>query len=162
MEQTLNSRQTESSRDAPVLVALRRARCVAVVVLDRHDVIDVQRMKLPGNAPVARGDAIRRAILRLSKDYGVAHIAAEDDACLGALLSCLGRPLRLVSQREAAQILLGTARAGQSDLFLHVLAQHPKLRRFVTVLPATGALGRERWRTLVLLATALGLATIST
>lgn len=155
--------QSKSCREAesPILVACRRARRVAVVILDEHEVIDVYRMKLPRSAPAARGRAIRRAIVQLSTDYGVGHIAVEDDAYLGALLACAGRPLRLMSHKIAASVLLGTKTASRSDLFRHVLAQHPKLHRFVTVMRATGASGEERWRTLVLLATALGMASTS-
>ena len=155
--------QSKSCRqeDSPILVACRRARRVAVVVLDDHEVIDVHRMKLPRSAPAARGRAIRRAILQLSTDYGVGHIVVEDDAQLGALLACPGRPLRLMSLKSAASVLLGTKTARRSDLFRHVLALHPKLRRFVADMPQSGVSGEPRWRTLVLLATALGLASIS-
>ena len=157
------TRQSRSCREAesPILVACRRARRVAVVILDEHEVIDVHRMKLPRSAPAARGCAIRRAIVQLSTDYDVGHIAVEDDAYLGALLTCPGRPVRLMSHQVAASVLLGTRTASRSDLFRHVLAHHPKLQRFVTAMPETGASGEERWRTVVLLATALGLASIS-
>lgn len=143
------------------MVACRRASRVVVVVLDDHDVIDVQRMKLPRSAPVSRGSAIRRAILQLSTDYGVRDIVVEDDAYLGVLLSCAGRPLRLMTHKTAATVLTGSEDASLSDLFRHVLLRHPKLHRFVNVVPDSGAIGDERWRTLVLLATALGLASIS-
>ncbi len=147
--------------ESPVLVVCRRCRQLALIVLDKHDVLEVKRLKLPSSAPVARGAKIRLALLELATDYGARGIVVEDDAMIGALLACAGLPLQILSVSTAARVLTGTTGTNYAELFRLVLDRCPKLRRFVRILPATGEVTRtDRWRTHVLLASALGLAAI--
>lgn len=148
--------------ESPFLVACRRRGRVALVVLTGHDFVEVRRLDLPESAPVARRRTFRRTLQQLATDYGVRDIVVEDDAFLGTLLACVGLRVRLMSRKMASAVLLGSADATLAELFRHVLDKCPKLLRFVTVLPATGEIAQTGRRgTLVLLATALGLAAIS-
>lgn len=142
-------------------MALRRCRQLVLVTLDEREVLEVQRMKCPQGAPVERSRSLRRALLQLATDYGVRDIVVEDDANVGSLLSCASFPIRLMSVATASLVLTGTPQASHADLFQMVLVRHPKLQRFVRTSATTGAVSMtDRWRTHVLLASALGLAAL--
>lgn len=153
--------ESHPNGESPVLVVSRRCRQVAAVVLNKHDVFEVRRLKFPQSAPEARRAKIRETLLRMAKDYGARGIVVEDDAFIGPLLACPGLPMQVMTTATAAQVLTGQNARTYRELFRTVLAWCPMLRRYVRILPVSGEISRtDRWRTHVLLACALGLAAI--
>lgn len=136
-----------------VLAACRRASILALAVVSGGVVIDVVRHWLDGP------ERIVELVSRTATDYEAIAIVAEPDSVVGQALTTAAMPFLSITVSAAKRQLLAT-----SDQHLHgrlyemLVQDHPQLRRFVRIDPRTGQVPTaDRWRTVPLLAAALGL-----
>ena len=138
----------------PILSACHRGKYLAVAVCNGVDVLEVVRARMH------RGDSLKTVVGRIIADYGCGTILVEPNRPLFKEVQSLQCSVRTLALTEAKERLLpGRATVTHRDLYQHLVESDPRLRRFVTVLPATGRVAMtERWRTVNLLAVALGRA----
>jgi hypothetical protein len=136
-----------------------RSRGVGVAVLRGKHVVEVRRHRLaPGRDPQA---AIRKLLRKTLADYGTSHLVVERDGEADlATANMRGLAIRSLSLSEAKRTLLPRRdHITHVELAKHLLREHPKLRRLVTVLRLSGEIAINEARRLVPLhAVALGLA----
>lgn len=142
------------------VAAIMRAQFVALAVTQNSQVLLVQRLHLLGFNAVYDGQRLRDAVLALATGYGAEFLVAEPGSWVADELRPISRTLRCVSLKQAKEQLDLAVPATHSELYDHLIERHPKLQRFVTVLPhgEKRVATSNRWRTVPLLAAALGLA----
>lgn len=101
-------------------------------------------------------------VLSLIRDYGASHVALEKGGDLSALLHQRGLQTIDLSLTEVKELVLPVAvRRTNGNLLAAVMSERPDLRRFGTA-GQDGqllSLGEpDRWRTVVLLASAFAIA----
>ncbi|MFA5061652.1 MAG: hypothetical protein WC526_00720 [Patescibacteria group bacterium] len=142
-----------------VLVACYRFRTLAVVELTEGERPFVLKHCIRG---LRRN--LARAVAFVLRDANTSRprLIVADNALLADELrkTICAVPIQTITIATAKEVLLPAEhRPNHHDLYHHLLRQHPHLRRYVTVIPSTGHIAEsERWRTVVLLAVALGLA----
>lgn len=143
---------------SPVVAACFRSPYLALVLIANHDVSALRRHCLASTARTPERQAER--IARFATDYGASNIILEPGTGLAAALDALGFATTTTLIADAKRAFVRNAsRDSNGELFRTVIAEHPKLRRLVTVLNTGKVAESERWRTILLLAAALGLAT---
>ena len=134
---------------------------MVLAVVDQHNILEVRRRCLYRARPSETHDAYgARAVEELVHDYRITSVVAEPDRQPFRWAKETDLPTTPLPLIEAKQVLLpDTVQATHVDLCEHLLEQHPKLQRLVTILPGKPGLATsERWKTVTLLAVALGLA----
>lgn len=140
------------------LAAAYRSPFLALSILSTSEIVEVRRHRI---ADGARGRvAMARAIAEAVLEYDVAELVTEPGLLAPAILAGRGRPVRTCALRSAKDVLLPEdVKKTTRNLCQHLVERFESLRRFVTILPATGRIAMtERWRTVMLLPVALGLA----
>ncbi|MFA5762384.1 MAG: hypothetical protein WC931_02205 [Bacilli bacterium] len=136
-----------------------RSHGVGIAVIRGTYLVEVRRHRLePGNDVHF---AIRKLVRKALADYGTNRIVVERDGEADlATANMRGLAIRTLSLSEAKRTLLPRRdRITHVELAKHLLREHPKLRRLVTVLRLSGEIAINEARRLVPLhAVALGLA----
>lgn len=142
----------------PMVAACFRSPYLALVLVSNHDVSAFRRHCLARNARTLKHQAER--IAAFANDYGAEKIIVEQGTRLPTELNTLGFAITTTVITDAKRRFVGEASAANNGkLYRAVIEQRPKLRRLVTVLNTGKVAEWERWRTILLLAAALGLAT---
>lgn len=144
---------------ARLVAACIRCRCLAITVLSGDQVLEVVSHRL--DSAKRRGHAAD-FVSRLVNDYAPEAVVLETEKSLSEsnqLPTYTKYQIHIVTLAQAKRTLLTGNDCSHRTLFQHLLRQHPNLQRLVKVLPITDQIAMtERWRTVSLLAVALGLA----
>jgi hypothetical protein len=142
------------------LAVCYRAQWLAVALLDGERVLEVRTHQLP--SLVGGRPRLKTLLDRYLVDYAPGEVVLEDRPSFRSLRKQMTRPTRLTSLRRAKDMLLrGIHRATHEAVFDQLIRERPALRRLVTILPATNRIAlTEHWRTVQLLAVALGLGAV--
>lgn len=142
------------------IAAIRRAQFVALAVVEDGRIEYIRRVNLLGLIDSADAKRIRDVAQELATSFDATTLVVEPNSWLYDELCRLRCTVRLLSLSRAKRRLLSAENPTHSQLYDHMVDKHPKLRRFVHILPAGNprVATSNRWRTLPLLAAALGLA----
>lgn len=142
------------------IAAIRRAQFVALAVVQGDRIEYVRRVNLLGLIDSADAKRVRDVAQELATNFDASTFVVEPNSWLYDELCRLRSTVRLMSLPRAKRRLLSVESSTHSQLYDHMVDEHPKLRRFVHILPAGNprVATSNRWRTLPLLAAALGLA----
>jgi hypothetical protein len=140
------------------LSACYRVQNLALAVLYGGEIIEVRRHRV--DAEHQAPGVIALLIRQLVEDYALSELIIEEGPVLEAAADFLPVRVHTLSLQRVKQHLLPEgALPTYAGLYHQLLKEHPKLQRFVTVLKGTGQIATsERWKTVMLLAVALGLA----
>ncbi len=142
-----------------ILAVAYRSLFMATAVLSRSEIIEVRGCHASGGFAAAR-PRIAARIAKVAAEYDVDRIVVEPGLLAPALLATRGRVVATRTLGEAkAALLCGYPRPTFRDLCQHLVDRYPSVRRLARILPGTGRITMtERWRTILLLSVALGLA----
>jgi hypothetical protein len=142
------------------LAVCYRAQWLAIALLDGERVLEVGTHQLPS---LAGGRPRLKTLLdRYLVDYAPGEVVLEDRPSFRSLRKQVTKPIKFTSLRRAKDTLLqGIQGATHEEVFDQLIRERPALRRLVTILPATNRIAlTEHWRTVQLLAIALGLGAV--
>ena len=134
------------------LVALRRHRTLAVVIVSPTRIVDVTRALAAG--PSCR-QIVARTISQLAAEYGLEQIVVEPDSTPARALEDSSLRAKRRTLTDAARALLRAHDRPPRRLAQFALEQYPELERFACLQAIRQG---DRRRTVVLLAAALGYA----
>lgn len=141
------------------LAVTYRSPHLIMALSDGKTVLELRQYRVSATMTMFR---IRWLIEREAKSYGVRDVIVEADTKTSDYVYTLGIQHRTLTFRQAKQhVAHSEGKTPPSNkVFFHALvAKHPELGRYVTVLPATGRVAlSERWRTVRLTVATLALA----
>lgn len=144
-----------------LLAACYRSPYLAMAVLQGDEVIEVRRHRLGRHRAKA---VVRQHIATLANAYHVNRVTVEPATLAHrALMGTAHTRVRLVSLKAVKDQLLPELEARtNSALMARLIADHPQWRRLFRHWPKSGLMATtDTWRTVALLAIALGLAEAS-
>ena len=141
------------SNDKHMCVAVcRRVNRAAFAVMGPDGIYELQRC----DAPSGQQDRLLFKALQLANAYGAKTIIAEPGTLTPAPDNL---PVETTTLREAKERLCGSATESHETLVEAVVQRHPELQRVVAGAKLSGPSAYlYRWRTVPVLAAALGLA----
>jgi len=144
--------------DIILAIAVRR-RIAAVALVQHGRVLAVHRRHFAFTPEgTTRASHLAGLIRRLVSADGTTTVVVEPRSTAEAAVLELGLEPHPFDVAAAQRILTGDDRSTRRVFFGRLLAEHPELTGYVRVLPTGQIAMTERWRTVNLLAAALGLA----
>ena len=139
------------------LAALYRAEWLALAVFHAGTLVEVRRHRI--TAPRRSPQNLATLIANLAHDYAAGCLIVEPDSRIATAARALPFRTVPVTLAEAKNALLAATDQSHQAFYDHLVSRHPRLGRLVTIQPGNGKVAAtETWRTVVLLAVALGLA----
>lgn len=139
-----------------------RAQCAGLAVVAPDGIKEIRRRCLyHAPAGTSGSDYIIHQVRNLARDYNVNTVVVDPHDRIYPWLRSTDLEFKPVELSQAKKVLMNEEAEHTHDaLFQHMVERYPHLRRFVTVLHRTGRIATtERWRTVLLLAATLGIAT---
>jgi hypothetical protein len=141
-----------------LLAAAYRCQYLALTVVCGGEILELRRSRLP------TGDDLSKTLLRHMQkaitDFDCTMLAVEPGSPCFEAASNTGLEVRPLTIKDVERLFLPeSAHLTQERLFNRLVAEYPRVARFVKLLPGTLKVATtERWKTVSLLAFGLGLA----
>ena len=140
------------------LAVCKRCQVLVLAVVESDDILEVRRHFPWNQSGQDYRSAIRKAVVSIMADYNIRTIVVEPDSLIHECIQDIS-VIQRIELSTAKQLLIPPREnKTHSELCTYLVNSFPKLGRLVTVLPYNRIAMTERWRTVALLAVALGLA----